>query len=194
MKKQTIIAMKNYLIVSVLVLGFAFSAPAEASAQTKRSVAVVKVDRPAKRKIRRTKRRVRRRTVRRTLRSLPAGTRAVVHRRVSYYPVRGRYYVARKGVYVRSFPPVGFRIRTLAVTPVRIVVRNRPYWYAEGVFYQKEGADYIVSETPVGAVVPTVPDESEAFDLEGVPTYELNNAVYQEVEDGYEIIELLDEQ
>ena len=73
------------------------------------------------------------------------------------------------------------------------MVRNRPFWYAEGVFYTRDGEEYVVAETPVGAVVPELPEEAEELEMGDVPAYELNNAVYQEVEDGYEIIDLLDE-
>ncbi len=128
-----------------MILALLLWTPAETAAQSSRTVAVVKVDRPAKRKIRRKKRRV----VRRTLRKLPRGTRAIVWRNVNYYPVRGRYYLARRGVYVRAFPPAGFRIRSLAVKPIRIVVRNRPVWYAEGVFYKQAGSGYEVVPTLV---------------------------------------------
>ena len=184
--------MKTYYLSPVLLLIFLIGMPVEISAQRTagRTVAVVKVDRPTQRKIKRTKRRVRRQT----LRSLPAGTRAVVYRKVGYYPVGGRFYVARKGVYVRSFPPRGFRVRTLGVRPVRIVVRTRPYWYAEGVFYQKQGEDYIVCETPVGAVVSELPEDAVELDWAEVSAYELNNAVYQEVDGGYEVIDLLGEE
>ena len=184
--------MKTSYLFPVLLLLFLIGVPIEAIAQrnVNRTVAVVQVDRPTKRKIRRTKRRVHRRT----LKSLPAGTRAVVYRKVSYYPVSGRFYVARKGVYVRSFPPRGFRIRTLGVRPVRIVVRSRPYWYAEGVYYQKQGEDYIVSDTPVGAVVSELPEDAEAIDWAGVTAYELNDAVYKEIDGGYEVIDILDQE
>ena len=175
------------MILILIVIGL----PADLQAQrrTTQAVTVVKVDRPAKRQIRRHERRVRHRTLRR----LPSGTRAVVYRNRNYYPVRGRYYVSRKGVYARTFPPVGFRIRSLAVAPVRVVVRNRSYWYAEGVFYHKQNEEYVVAETPVGAVVPELPEEAGEIDFSGVTAYELNRAVYQEVEDGYEITELLNE-
>ncbi len=95
---------------------------------------------------------------------------------------------------MRSFPPVGFRIRTLALAPVRIVVRNRPFWYAQGVFYVKQNEEYIVAETPVGAVVPELPEDAEEIDFSGVTAYELNDAIYQEVDDGYEIIDLLEDE
>ncbi len=181
------IATYSGMVLMLIMIGL--PANLQAQRRTAQAVAVVKVDRPAKRQIRRHERRVHRRT----LRKLPAGTRAVVYRNRNYYPVGGMYYVSRKGAYIRTFPPVGFRIRTLAVAPVRVVVRSRPYWYAEGIFYTKEQEEYVVAETTVGAVVPELPEDAGEIDFSGVTAYELNNAVYQEVEDGFEVIELLDE-
>lgn len=181
--------MKNFHVLTAMILALLLWTPAETAAQSTRTVTVVKADRPAKRKIRRKQRRV----VRRTLRKLPRSTRAIAWRNVNYYPVRGRYYLARRGVYVRAFPPVGFRMRRLAVKPIRILVRARPYWYAEGVFYKETDGGYEVVPTPVGAVVPELPEEAEALDMDGITTYELNDAIYREVADGYEIIELLED-
>ena len=183
--------MKATYVYGPLLMSLLMGMPSEAEAQPLSSnrVTVVKADRPAKRKIRRKKRRVRRRT----LRCLPAETRAVAYRNRQYYPVRGIYYVPRSGRYVRAFPPAGFRIRNLAVSPIRIAVRNRPYWYAAGVFYEKQGEDYVVTDTPVGAVVPELPGDAAEIDFSGMTAYELNDAVYREVDQGYEIIDVLEE-
>ena len=79
------------------------------------------------------------------------------------------------------------------MAPLRIVVRNRPYWYAQGVFYEMQNEEYVVTETPVGAVVPDLPEDAEEIDFSGLTAYELNDAVYKEVDEGYEVIDLLDE-
>lgn len=196
--------MKSTLFFGLTFMALLFCVPATVEAQNsaRRTTTVVKVDRTKGRAVRRKTRkvnrrvnkRVNRRVARRTLRRLPSGTRVVAFRSVNYYPVRGMYYVSRRGVYVRTFPPIGFRVRTLTVAPIRIVVRNRPYWYSEGVFYQKQGEEYEVVDTPVGAVVPELPEDAEEFDFSEVPSYELNNAVYQEVDEGFEIVEILEDQ
>ncbi|MDG1572558.1 DUF6515 family protein [Robiginitalea sp. M366] len=186
--------MKKIHFLLAALLGILMLLPAEGEAQASRTVTVVKVNRqhPVKRTVRRKKRKVRRRAFR-TLRQLPAGTRAIRYRSVAYYPVGGKYYVASKGVYVRTFPPRGFRVRTLAVAPVRVVVARKPFWYAQGVFYTREGSEYEVVDAPVGAIVPELPDEAEPLDWDGVSAYELNAAVYREVDNGFEVIDLLDE-
>jgi hypothetical protein len=184
--------MKNWkFIVAAFVFAFFFYSPtAEAQVVARRSANVVRVDGPVKRQVRRKKRRVRRRTLRR----LPANTRARVFRNVSYYPVGGMYFVARKGAYVRAFPPRGFRIRPVAGTLTRLMVRGAAFYYAAGVFYQNIDDEYEVVAAPIGAVVKELPEDAEELDFEGITTYELNETLYKAIEDGYEVVELLGEE
>ncbi|MEY8019918.1 DUF6515 family protein [Muriicola sp. SD30] len=184
--------MKNWkLIISAFLLMFFFHTPeAEAQVVNRRTNRVVKVNRTTKRKIRRKKRRLRRRTLRR----LPANTRARVWRNVSYYPVGTMYYVARRGVYARAFPPRGFRIRMAAGALTRIMVRGAAYYYAAGVFYQNVDDEYEVVSAPIGAVVKELPEDAEEMDFDGIPTYELNETLYRAIDDGYEVIDLLEEE
>ncbi len=184
--------MKNWkLITTAVLLMFFFYAPeAEAQVVARRTTTtrVVKVNRPAKRKIRRKKRRVRRRTLRR----LPANTRAVVWRNMSYYPVGGMYYIARRGAYVRAFPPRGFRVRAVPAL-IRLMVRGAVFYYSAGVFYRNINDEYEVVAAPIGAVVSELPEDAEEMDFEGITTYELNETLYRAIEDGYEVIDLLEE-
>lgn len=184
--------MKNWkLIVVGLLLAFFFQSPeAEAQVVTRRTTKVVKVNRPTKRKIRRHKRHVRRRTLKR----LPANTRARVWRNVSYYPVGGMYFVARKGAYVRAFPPRGFRIRTIPGALTRLMVRGSVFYYSAGVFYRNVDEEYEVVAAPVGAVIKDLPEDAEEINFDGITTYELNETLYQAIDDGYEVIELLEEE
>ena len=161
----------------------------EAQTQVVNRTKVEKVHK-VKRKVRRHNRRVERRTLRR----LPKGTKAIMHRKVAYYPVGGMFYIARKGVYVRSFPRPGFRVRILPRTAIRIVVRSGAYRYADGVFYQQIGDEYEIVAPPKGAVVYELPVDAEEIDFDGIPAYELNDAVYKAVQDGYEIIDVLEEE
>ncbi|MDC6367068.1 MULTISPECIES: DUF6515 family protein [Flavobacteriaceae] len=148
-----------------------------------------------RRMIRRKVRRHNRRVVQRTIRRLPANTRPVIYRRATYYPVGGMYYVKRRGAYVRAFPPRGFRLRVLPATAVALTVRGTAYRYADGLFYQNvDGDEFEVASPPVGAVVESLPDDAEEIDFGGVSAYELNEAIYKAVEDGYEIIDVLEQE
>jgi hypothetical protein len=181
--------MKNLKYVfGLLLVVFLFPCQnTEAQSTRPRREKVVKV-RTAKRKVRRHKRRV----VRRTLRRLPSGTVAVMHRKVAYYPVGGMFYIAKKGVYLRAFPPRGFRLRVLPRASVRLVLRGTVYHYADGVFYQPIGEEFQIVRPPEGAVVKELPEDAEEIDFDGVSAYELNDAVYKLIEGGYEVIDVLD--
>ncbi len=186
------INMKN-LKYLLFILAFAFVGSTDyVEAQVRRTkVTTVRQKRRVKRKVRRHNRRI----TRRTLRALPRNTRPIVFRRVSYYPVGGIYYIQRRGVYVRAFPPRGFRLRVLPAAAIAITVRGAAYRYADGIYYQEaEGGEYEVAEPPVGAVLEELPEDAMEIDFDGVPAYELNDAVYKAVEDGYELIDVLEEE
>lgn len=182
----------NLIFFSILVTFLGPVETAEAQVAVNRTVVrTTRVNRPVKRRIRRQNRRI----YRRTLRRLPANTRAIRYRRVSYYPVGGMFYVKQRGVYFRTFPPRGFRLRVLPATAVVINVRGVNYNYADGVFYQKVDDDsYEIAAPPVGAVLSELPADAEEINFDGVAAYELNEAVYQAVEEGYEIIDVLEEE
>ena len=104
------------------------------------------------------------------------------------------YYVSRKGVYVRSFPPRGFRIRTIPGRYTRLVVRGSIYYYSAGLFYRSVDEEYEVVTAPIGAVVEELPEDAIEMDFDGITTYELNETLYQAIDDGYEVIDLLEEE
>lgn len=182
--------MKNFKYVIGLLLVFFLFPNQEVEAQVVRSrrAKVAKIH-SAKRKVRRHNRRV----ARRTLRRLPEGTVAVVHANVSYYPVGGMFFIARKGIYARAFPPRGFRLRVLPRTAIRLAVRGNYFLYADGVFYHPVGDEYEIVVAPIGAVVKELPEDAEEIDFEGISAFELNDAVYKVIEDGYEVIDVLEE-
>ncbi|MBT8280453.1 MAG: hypothetical protein KJO16_02675 [Muriicola sp.] len=183
--------MKNWKLIAsaFLLMFFVHSPEVEAQVVSRRTNTVVRVNRAKKRKVRRKKRRVRRRTLRR----LPANTRARVWRNVSYYPVGGMYYVARRGVYARAFPPRGFRIRTVAGALTRLMVRGAVYYYSAGVFYRNVDEEYEVVAAPIGAVINELPEDAEEMDFDGITTYELNETLYKAIDDGYEVVDLMDD-
>ena len=47
---------------------------------------------------------------------------------------------------------------------------------------------------PVGAVISELPEDAEEIDFEGITTYELNETLYRAIDDGYEVIELLEDE
>jgi len=174
--------MKNLKLILFLFALFFVGTTEYAEAQVSRRV--------ERRVVRRKVRRHNRRVVRRTLRQLPANTRPIVYRKISF---GGMYYIHRNGIYVRTFPPRGFRLAVVPTTAVIITVRGTRYHYADGVFYQPVDGEYAVAAPPIGAVVTDLPEDAEEIDFDGVTMHELNQAVYKEVENGYEIIEVLED-
>ncbi len=188
--------MKALQLIIPLVL-LVFLMPVESEAQVRRNrttvvVATTANKRQVRRVTRRQIRRIHRRNRFRTFRTLPAGTRAVVYRNVSYYPVRGVYYVHRNGVYVRRLPPRGFRVAALTGTLVRLSVRGMPYVYSEGVFYREVNNEYELVAPPEGAVVEELPEEVEEVLLEDMTAYELYDTLYAKTDEGFEVIGTLE--
>lgn len=64
--------------------------------------------------------------------------------------------------------------------------------YADGIYYQQVDNEYEIVEPPIGAVVKALPEDAEEIDFDGVSAYELNDAVYKAIEDGYEVIDVLE--
>ncbi|NQZ44967.1 MAG: hypothetical protein HRT65_11690 [Flavobacteriaceae bacterium] len=181
----------KYLLPFFLVLLFL---PIEAESQVVRRKRTVVVTKKGNKRItRRQVRHVNRRNRYRTVRRLPAGTRTVVYRNVSYRPVRGVYFVRRGGVYVRTRPPLGFRIARLTGAILRLSVSGVPYAYSEGVFYQESNEGFEVVAPPKGAVIETLPEGAESMLLEDMTAYELYETLYQETDAGYEVIGTLED-
>ena len=84
-------------------------------------------------------------------------------------------------------------MRVLPAGAIFINVRGNRYNYADGVFYSEVDGEYEIAEPPVGAIISELPEDAEEIDFEGLTAYELNEAVYKAVEDGYEVIDVLEE-
>ena len=179
----------RFALILILSLFFIPNTTVEAQTNTRSGI---RKERKVRRAKRRVVRRVNRRVVRRTLRRLPANTRPLVYRNATFYPVGSMYYVRKNRAYVRAFPPRGFRLRRLPAAAIALTVRGVRYRYAAGVFYRaQENEEFEVTEAPIGAVVPELPEDASEIDFDGIPAYELNEAVYKAVEDGYEIIDVV---
>ena len=184
------------LIIPVVLLVSLMPVESEAQVRRNRTTVVVATTankRQVRRVTRRQVRRIHRRNRFRTFRTLPLGTRAVVYRNVSYYPVRGVYYVRRNGLYVRRLPPRGFRVAALTGTLVRLSVRGTPYVYSEGVFYREVNNEYELVAPPEGAVVEELPEEVEEVLLEDMTAYELYDTLYAKTDEGFEVIGTLED-
>lgn len=89
------------------------------------------------------------------------------------YPRRG-YVVAR--------PPHGARV---------IHYRDRPYWYAGGVWYSAFGPSFAVVAPPVGVFVNVLPPFYTTVWFGGIPYYYANDTYYawREPQHAYQVVE-----
>ncbi len=96
-------------------------------------------------------------------------------------------------------PPFGLFINTLPLGHRRIYVRDYPYYYYNGTYYDQRDDDrYVVVSPPVGAVVESIPDGYKTINIDGETYYTVDGAQYKPVlqENGeiwYEVIKSNDD-
>jgi len=127
-----------------------------------------------------------------SIKVLPAGSRIVKHRGVSYHYRDGLYYKYSNANYVVVRPPLGIRIAVLPVGYHRMRVRGITYYYSRGVFYAKKSQSYELVKSPVGVRVAVIPDTAEKITIDESTYYEYADTIYRLVETGngleYEVI------
>ncbi|MBG0859659.1 MAG: hypothetical protein IQL11_09165 [Bacteroidales bacterium] len=71
----------------------------------------------------------------------------------------GRYYARHNRGYRMVPPPYGIRVSYIPRECVSVMVKGRPFFYFEGIFYRHNppGRYYEVVAPPVGALVPQLP-------------------------------------
>lgn len=62
------------------------------------------------------------------------------------------------------------------------------YYYWDGTYYNMRNNEYVVVQPPIGAVVPTIPEECEALTIGGKTYYNCNDVTYLSTPQGYRII------
>lgn len=115
------------------------------------------------------------------------------------YIYGGRRYFAFHPYFYHPFRPFywgpiwhpwGFLVTSLAVTAIVVSIENQKYHYDQGVFYEPSGNGYKVVQAPVGAVVPSVPDNSEHVVInETTNNYYYGGTYYEKSGDGYKVVE-----
>ncbi|MEO6521722.1 MAG: DUF6515 family protein [Mucilaginibacter sp.] len=112
----------------------------------------------------------------------------------------GRGYTGRAGVYYhggyrstyRNFyggyynrlyaPHIGFRLNVLPYGYYPFYWGDDQFYYNNGLFYQQyDNTQYEVVAPPMGAIVPTVPNDAKSITIDGLEYYELNGIYYQPV-------------
>ena len=91
----------------------------------------------------------------------------------------GAFYRTGLGYY--GYPHLGFYLGVLPFGYYPFYWGSSLYYYYGGVFYSPyDNGGYQVTEPPVGAGVPTLPDDAQPIKIDGVQYYELDGVYYKE--------------
>ncbi len=71
----------------------------------------------------------------------------------------------------------------------KIVISGLPYYYYSGVYYRRGPSRYVVVTAPFGAVVPTLPVESQIVAIDGQTYYTYDNTYYVHGSSGYTVVQ-----
>lgn len=94
----------------------------------------------------------------------------------------GAFY--RNGLGYCGYPHLGFYVGVLPFGYYPFYWGSSLYYYYGGVFYSPyDNGGYQVTEPPVGAGVPDLPEGAEAIKIDGVQYYELDGVYYKETTD-----------
>lgn len=94
----------------------------------------------------------------------------------------GAFYRTGLGYY--GYPHLGFYLGVLPFGYYPFYWGSSLYYYYGGVFYSPyDNGGYQVTEPPVGAGVPTLPDDAQPIKIDGVQYYELDGVYYKETVD-----------
>lgn len=62
-------------------------------------------------------------------------------------------------------------------------------YYDDGVFYQHSNRGYEVVAAPLGAIVPSLPDDCYEFIVEDTPYFYYAGVFFTEVENGFQVVQ-----
>ncbi|WP_143307562.1 DUF6515 family protein [Chitinophaga vietnamensis] len=124
-----------------------------------------------------------------------AGGSRVIASGTRYYPggyYHGRYYGG--GYYYRHpwyrpyyhffYPPIGFYVSVLPYGYFTLGPAFGPMYYYQGTYYQPsndERGGYKVTDAPLNAEVPNLPDGAQEIQVNGNTYYDVNGTYYQEI-------------
>jgi len=94
----------------------------------------------------------------------------------------GAFYRTGLGYY--GYPHLGFYLGVLPFGYYPFYWGSSLYYYYGGVFYSPyDNGGYQVTEPPVGAGVPDLPEDAQPIKIDGVQYYELDGVYYKETTD-----------
>lgn len=110
------------------------------------------------------------------------GRRFYTYRKYYAHPFTAFYYGPR-------WHPIGFFLASMVSAAIIIDVANRPYHYADGVFYAPYNNGYQVVPAPPGAYVPSLPEGFQQLSVGGQDYYYFGGAFYILNGNQYEVVQ-----
>jgi hypothetical protein len=84
------------------------------------------------------------------------------HNGHGYYGNHGNrrfgHYIGYYDSYYNAYP-YGAAVLSLPFGYINVAVGGANYYYSQGIFYHRIPGGFVVSEVPIGAIVPNIPDE-----------------------------------
>lgn len=94
----------------------------------------------------------------------------------------GAFYRPGFGYY--GYPHLGFYINVLPFGYYPFYWNSALYYYYGGIFYAPyDNGGYQVTEPPVGAAVPSLPDDATSIKIDGIQYYEADGVYYKQTTD-----------
>jgi Family of unknown function (DUF6515) len=109
------------------------------------------------------------------------------NRYYSYHPYY--YHPYRPFAWGPAWHPWGFFAATLATTAIIVAVESQQYHYDAGVFYASTNGGYTAVPAPVGAVVTTMPANTQTVVVnETTNNYYYGGTYYEKSDKGYTVV------
>jgi hypothetical protein len=109
------------------------------------------------------------------------------HRYYAFHPYY--YHPYRPFYWGPVWHPWGFFVATMAATAIIITIESQQYHYDQGVYYVATTGGYTVVQAPVGAVVTTIPPESQKVVVnETTYNYYYGGTYYDKTDKGYTVV------
>jgi hypothetical protein len=100
-----------------------------------------------------------------------------------FYGGRGYYRPGFRFGLGFGYPRIGFYLGGLPYGYYPFYFGSLQYYYAGGAFYRPYNGGYEAVAPPIGAAVPSLPDNAQSIVIDGEQYYELNGVYYQESAD-----------
>ena len=107
----------------------------------------------------------------------------------------GRHNAHFRGFHVGWRPhglfwhPIGFLLTTMAVTAIVVHANNKQYQYDQGVYYVQVDGGYRAVTAPIGANIPSLPDDTQDVTVGSTTYYYYQGTFYTQNDSGFSVVQ-----